>query len=145
MFSKRIKDRNNNNLFSSSRAGTLVIESIKNEEPENNENANNIHNENTNNKDNENTNDKHTIQNIKHNKCLLYFCCICYSMRKNKEQIIIKKGMDMVKENLDIIPIFKNMYRENKQVKVKEDNLPSVNMSIILKKEENEKEKEKEL
>ena len=54
-------------------------------------------------------------------------------MRKNKEQIIIKKGMDMVKENLDIIPIFKNMYRENKQVKVKEDNLPSVNMSIILK------------
>ena len=55
--------------------------------------------------------------------------------------------MDIIKQNLDIISIFKNMYHMNKivkEVKVKEeDDLISINMSIFLKKEENEDEKEK--
>ena len=53
--------------------------------------------------------------------------------------------MDIIKQHLDIISIFKNMYHDNKQVKVKEnDDLPSINMSIFLKKDENEEEKEEE-
>ena len=129
LFRKRNIGRNNNNLITTSKAVTLTSENTKNENPENKSN-------------------KNTIQKIKHNKCFLYFCCLCFYSRKNKEQVIMEKGIDIIKPNLDIISIFRNMYHENKKVKeikVKEDDLISINMSIFLKKEENEDEKEKKL
>lgn len=126
LFKKRNKVRNNFHITTSSKTLNLVAE-------------------NTNNDNTENNNNKHLIKKIKHNKCFLYFCCLCFSHRKNKEKIIMDKGMDIIKQNLDIISIFKNMYHGNKQVKVKEyDDLPSINMSIFLKKDENEEEKEDE-
>ena len=127
LFKKRNKGINNN-MISSSKAVTLVSENTKNENPDEN-----------------NASNKCLIKKIKHNKCYLYWCCLCFSCRKNKETIIMDKGMDIIKQHLDIISIFKNMYHDNKQVKIKEDDdLPSINMSIFLKKDENEEEKEEE-
>ena len=128
LYKKQNKGRNNykSNIITSSKTVTLVSENTKNENPENNNNTSN----------------KNIVKKIKHNKCFLYCCCLCFSSRKNKEKIIMDKGMDIIKQHLDIISIFKNMYHDNKQVKVKEnDDLPSINMSIFLKKDENEDEK----
>ena len=50
---------------------------------ESSENNNNIYN-------------KNIITKIKHNKWFLYCCCLCFSSRKNKEKIIMDKGMDII-------------------------------------------------
>ena len=123
---KKNKGRNNN-LIAISKAVTLSIENTKNNDTDNKKT----------------TSDKNIVQKIKHNKCFLYCCCLCFYSRKNKVQIIMEKGMDIIKQNLDIIYIFKNIYNDNSKFKVKGDDLLSINMSMSLKKEENEYEKEK--
>ena len=66
-------------------------------------------------KTNENLEEKsRIITKIKLNKCCLYLC-FCYARKiKNIQNILINEGMKIISEKLDIINIFKKVYRIEK-------------------------------
>ena len=53
------------------------------------------------------------INKIKINKCCIYFCFLCVRKRKNMENILLDEGMRIIIEKLDIINIFKSLYRDD--------------------------------
>ena len=56
------------------------------------------------------------ITKIKLNKCCLYLC-FCYARKiKNIQNILINEGMKIISEKLDIINIFKKVYRIEKNI-----------------------------
>ena len=84
----------------------------------NNENDNDIDNDDyyneldnsTINKANE-SNKRH-IDHIRLNYCCIYFCFLFVRRRKNLENILLNEGSRIIRRNLDIINIFKTMFKE---------------------------------
>ena len=64
------------------------------------------------NHNNEEQKQEKNIKQIKHNKFCLYFCFLFYSNRKIKPNILIEKGMELIKKDLDVSIIFKKLYQQ---------------------------------
>ena len=65
--------------------------------------------------DNENDKEKGQkgiINKIKVNKFCMYFCFLCVRKRKNMENALIDEGMKVITEKLDIMNLFKKLYRD---------------------------------
>ena len=54
------------------------------------------------------------IKKINLNKFKVYFCFLCIRRTKNVQNILIDEGMNIINEQLDILNMFKKLYRENK-------------------------------
>ena len=69
------------------------------------------------NHNNEEQKQEKNIKQIKHNKFCLYFCFLFYSNRKIKPNILIEKGMELIKKDLDVSIIFKklNQQKDNEE------------------------------
>ena len=81
---------------------------------DNNEKKGNMPTERGNNdieKDNEKE-QKGIINKIKFNKFCTYFCFLCVRKRKNMENALIDEGMKIITEKLDIMNLFKKLYRD---------------------------------
>ena len=50
------------------------------------------------------------IRKIIINKIYLYLCLLCIKNKKNTQNILLNEGIKVIKEKLDIINIFKNLY-----------------------------------
>jgi hypothetical protein len=57
------------------------------------------------------------INKIKINMCCIYFCFLCVRKQKNMENILLDEGMRIIIEKLDIINIFKSLYRDDMGLK----------------------------
>ena len=55
---------------------------------------------------------RNIVNNIEVNKLLLCFCFFCIKKRKNIENILIEEGIRMVKEKLDILHLFRKIFRD---------------------------------
>ena len=93
-------------------------------------NENNIKNIEINNYKNENEEkDRTIIKKIKINKCCIYFCFLCVRKRKNLENILLDEGMRIIIEKLDIINIFKNLCRND--INLKEEKVIKMSNNCI--------------
>ena len=54
------------------------------------------------------------INKIRINKACTYLCFLCVRKRKNIQNVLIDEGMKVIREKLDIINLFKNIYRNEK-------------------------------
>jgi len=54
------------------------------------------------------------IKRLKMNKCCTYFCCFCESKRKTIENVLLKEGMNLFTEKMDILRLFKKLLTEEK-------------------------------
>ena len=63
---------------------------------------------------NENKN-KNTTNKIKINKCLQYLCFLCLKKRNNMENVLLDKAMHIIMENLDILNLFRKIFREEEE------------------------------
>ena len=54
------------------------------------------------------------IKRLKMNKCCTYFCCFCESKRKTIENVLLKEGMNLFTEKMDILRLFKKLLNEEK-------------------------------
>ena len=64
---------------------------------------------------NENKNFK--IDKIKINKAYMYICFLCVRKRQNIENVLLDEGKRLIVENLDIINIFKRLYKDKEKEK----------------------------
>ena len=48
------------------------------------------------------------------NKCCTYFCCFCESKRKTIENVLLKEGMNLFMEKMDILRLFKKLLNDEK-------------------------------
>jgi hypothetical protein len=93
-------------------------------------NENNIKNIEINNYKNENEEkDRTIIKKIKINKCCIYLCFLCVRKRKNMENILLDEGMRIIIEKLDIINIFKNLCRND--INLKEEKILKMSHNCI--------------
>ena len=76
------------------------------------------------------------VNSIKYNKICFYFCFICYTKRKTNETQLLEEGMNIIKENLDIINIFKKIYKKEKIVRNFTNRESRKSLSIYIKKDE---------
>jgi hypothetical protein len=71
-------------------------------------------NDNDNSNDSKNSNKKsinqRRIDHVKLNDFCIYCCFLCVRKRKNLENILLNEGMQIIRDHLDIVNIFKNMY-----------------------------------
>ena len=51
----------------------------------------------------------------------IYLCFLCVRKRKNIQNILLDEGMKVITEKLDIMNLFKNLYR-NEKIQEKEIN-----------------------
>lgn len=75
------------------------------------------------------------IKKVKFNKFFIYFCFLCVRSKKNIKNILLNEGMIIIKDNLDIINIFKRLYLDklrNRNFKKEEE---IINMSNFCKKD----------
>ena len=61
------------------------------------------------------------IKKIKTSKICIYLCFLCVRKRKNIQNILLDEGMKVITEKLDIMNLFKNLYR-NEIIQEKEIN-----------------------
>ena len=61
------------------------------------------------------------IKKIKTSKMCIYLCFLCVRKRKNIQNILLDEGMKVITEKLDIMNLFKNLYR-NEIIQEKEIN-----------------------
>ena len=61
------------------------------------------------------------IRKIKTSKMCIYLCFLCVRKRKNIQNILLDEGMKVITEKLDIMNLFKNLYR-NEIIQEKETN-----------------------
>ena len=93
-------------------------------------NENNIKNIEINNYKNENEEkDRTIIKKIKIHKCCIYLCFLCVRKRKNMENILLDEGMRIIIEKLDIINIFKNLCRND--INLKEEKILKMSHNCI--------------
>ena len=57
------------------------------------------------------TEKREIINKIKLNKFKVYFCFLCIRKTKNMNNILLDEGMNIVNEKLDILNLFRNMYK----------------------------------
>ena len=91
------------------------------------------------NDNNEKDNDKEKeqkgiINKIKVNKFCTYFCFLFARKRKNMENALIDEGMKLITEKLDILNLFRKIYRE--ELLQDKENLNDINDDIIEMSEE---------
>ena len=118
----RISNPNIINSFSSLRLKSVNRNTRKIGHNENNKNGIkifdfNINNNQKENQDKNNTNNidrSQIISEIKLNKFCIYLCFLCIKKRKNISNILLNEGMNIITEYLDIIKLFKKLYKEEK-------------------------------
>ena len=54
------------------------------------------------------------IHKVKDNKCCVYCCFLCVRKRKNLQNVLLDEGMKVITEKLDIMNLFKKIYRDEK-------------------------------
>ena len=70
------------------------------------------------------------INKIKINKWILCLCFLCFKKRKNLQNILLDEGMEIITSYLDVINIFKKLFRDGKiQEKIKEEIDDIIDMS----------------
>jgi len=75
-------------------------------------------------------NDKRGIlQKIQVNRYCIYLCFLCVRKRRNIQNILLDEGMRIIIEKLDIINIFKRMYRDEKFQEMLDDKEEYIKMS----------------
>ena len=119
---KRIKKKKNNLKRNYNNRKYYIERNINNE--------NNIRNIDIYNFKNENEEkDSTLIKKIEINKCCIYFCFLCVRKRKNMENILLDEGMRIIIEKLDIINIFKTLFRND--IDLKEEKIIKMSNSCI--------------
>ena len=73
--------------------------------------------------------DSNLIKKIEINKCCIYLCFLCVRKRKNMENILLDEGMRIIIEKLDIINIFKNLCRND--INLKEEKVIKMSNNCI--------------
>ena len=64
------------------------------------------------------------------NKLCVYFCFLCVKKRKNYQNILIEEGKEIITHYLDILNIFKKLFRDEKiQEKLNKEKDDKVKMS----------------
>jgi len=79
-------------------------------------------------------NDKKLVKNgilekIQVNKCCIYLCFLCVRKRKNIQNILLDEGMKIIIEKLDIMNLFKRIYRDEKLEEMIDDKEEYIKMS----------------
>ena len=69
------------------------------------------------------------LQKIQINKCCIYLCFLCVRKRKNIQNILLDEGMKIIIEKLDIINLFKRIYRDEKLQEMQDDKEEYIKMS----------------
>ena len=107
---KRLNRRKSKtNFIFSSNMGLFTIKSkFTTNEPKENKITNEINEKNN----EEIKNNNEIINKIKYNKFCFYCFIFCYSKNKGKKNILLKEGIDIIKEDLDIINILKQIYKD---------------------------------
>ena len=54
---------------------------------------------------------RNIVSKIKINKACIYLCFLCAKKRKNYQNILIDEGMSIITEYLDVLNIFKKLFR----------------------------------
>ena len=79
---------------------------------------------------NEIKNIPHYIKKVKINKCILCLCFLCFKKRKNVQNILLDEGMAIITQYLDVINIFKKLFRDGKiQETLQKENDDIIDMS----------------
>ena len=65
-------------------------------------------------KENENNNINNIVNKIYLNKFCIFFCFLCARKRKNMQNTLIDEGMRIVKEKLDILNLFRKLFKAEK-------------------------------
>jgi len=106
---------------------------------ENTNNKNTLKEENKNKNNNENQN---YINKIKINKAFIYCCFLCVRKRKNMQNVLLDEGKRLIIDNLDIINIFKRLYRDrDEENAIKEQKIKMSDICINYLEEINKKSK----
>ena len=64
---------------------------------------------------------KRIITKIKENKFCKYFCFFCTRKRKNLENVLLDEGMNIIVDQLDIMNIFRKIYRDDLQDNIRKN------------------------
>ena len=83
---------------------------------------------------NKSINENTSINKITYNKLCFYCFFFCHTKRKTKENKLLEEGMDIIKDNLDIINIFKQINKNEKIVRNFTDKNLGLNLCIHTKK-----------
>ena len=83
---------------------------------------------------NKSINKNNSINKITYNKFCFYCFFFCHTKRKTKENKLLEEGMDIIKDNLDIINIFKQINKNEKIVRNFMDKNLGLNLCIHTKK-----------
>ena len=76
------------------------------------------------------TKKKNIVTKININKLCVYFCFLCVKKRKNYQNILIEEGKEIITHYLDILNIFKKLFRDEKiQEKLNKEKDDKVKMS----------------
>ena len=74
------------------------------------------------------------INKIRLNKCCIYFCFLCVRKRKILENFLLDEGMKVITKRLDILNIFKRLYKDEKIQEQMENKYEYIEMSDDFKK-----------
>ena len=77
---------------------------------------------------------KRIINKIRLNKCCIYFCFLCVRKRKILENFLLDEGMKVITKRLDILNIFKRLYKDEKIQEQMENKYEYIEMSDDFKK-----------
>lgn len=116
----KLKNKNNENIYKENK---LNNELDKNNSNEKKENKNIIKTENK----TEKIKNPNIIDKIEVNKACICFCFLCTKKRKTIENTLLEEGMNIIIENLDILNIFKKLFRDGKL----QEKLDKVNVDIL--------------
>jgi hypothetical protein len=77
----------------------------------------------------DNNEKKEIYQKIRVNRCCIYLCFLCVRKRKNIQNILLDEGMKIIIEKLDIMNLFKRIYRDEKLQEMQDDKEEYIKMS----------------
>ena len=95
--------------------------------------SDNLNSNEDNNKKLNKNNEKLKIDKIKISKLNAFFCFLCIRKRKNIQNIVMDESMNIITKNLDILNVFKKLYKDEKEEK-KIENSNIIEMSSRCKK-----------
>ena len=123
-----LNSRNNKNteLF---RINTKLTTQLTSKETKGNENLNEY-----NDKNYEGQKNEKLVKKITYNKFCFYCFFFCYTKKKTKQNLFLEEGINLVRENLDIISIFKDIYKKEMIVRKCNNKKYSLKLNISNKK-----------
>ena len=77
----------------------------------------------------DNNKKREILQKIQINKFCIYLCFFCVRKRKNIQNILLDEGMKIIIEKLDIMNLFKRIYRDEKLQEMQDDKEEYIKMS----------------